>query len=220
MTYRYEATTVAGFIQQLAVAYLPHGYYFYVTGVIPPAKDPRRVDAKLMQRYGIELSRWTRTRRKAQGLANVHYLRYRRFFVLLATHGQHRFFEDEAATFRDARRSPIRFAGYAVSHHNGHSHVRLDLDDYRWLKASLLDQATRRTAEQLHATFLHQPFEPYAPVRRQLLNLLRAVNRERKLAGLELVPITAIRLRRHIVKPFEVCAEDPRHLAGDPEVVA
>ena len=49
MEYRCEATSVAGFVQQLAVAYVGRGYIFYVTGEIPEKKDPRVVDAKLVQ---------------------------------------------------------------------------------------------------------------------------------------------------------------------------
>ena len=203
MTYRYEATSVAGFIQQLAVAYLTHGYWFCVTGVIPAGKDPRRTDAKLLARYGVDLSRWARTRRKRQGLANVHYLRCHRVFVLLANHGRHPIFQWEASGLRDARRTPIRFAGYAVSYRHGHPHVRIDGEDYLGLKARFEARATRYPADQLAAEFRALPFEPYAPVRRQLLCLWRAVNRKRKAAGLDPVPVTAIRLRRRIVKPFE-----------------
>ena len=36
--------------------------------------------------------------------------------------------------------------------------------------------------------FYRLPFEPYAPVRRQMLNLLRAVNRVRRQAGFKPVP--------------------------------
>lgn len=35
MEYRYEAASVAGFVQQLICCYLPHGYWFYVSGVVP-----------------------------------------------------------------------------------------------------------------------------------------------------------------------------------------
>lgn len=206
MTYRHEATSVAGFIQQLAVAYLTHGYWFFVTGRIPEGKDPRRTDAKLLERYGIDQSRWQRTRRKSQGLANVHYLRYRRFFVLLANHGRHPFFELEAGQIRDARRTPIRFDGYAVSYRNGHPHVRIDGSDYRRWKEWLTRASTSCSADHLVDEFRALPFEPYAPVRRQLLCLWRAVNRQRKAAGLDLVPVTAIRLRRRIVRPFDVQA--------------
>lgn len=46
-------------------------------------------------------------------------------------------------------------------------------------------------------------FEPYAPVRRQLLNLLRTVNRTRKRAGFEPLPVECLRLKRRIYRPFE-----------------
>ena len=46
MAYRCVATSVAGFIQQLAVGYVARGYYFYVTGRIPDHKDPAHTDAE------------------------------------------------------------------------------------------------------------------------------------------------------------------------------
>src|SRR5262245_19846691 len=133
--YRCEATSAEGFVQQLAVSYLGSGYWFYVAGEIPAGKDPRRVDEKLVTRYEIDLSKWARARRKRAGLANLQYLRFGRFFVLLATHGAHRFFEEEAASVRDARRTPIRFRGYSVSHRGGHPHVRIEQGEYKRLKA-------------------------------------------------------------------------------------
>src|SRR6266849_4698714 len=81
MLYRCEAQTVPGFIQQLAVSYIGHGYWFYVAGNIPDDKDPPMVDAKLISKYGINLSRAARSRRKAAGLANIQYIRFRHFFV-------------------------------------------------------------------------------------------------------------------------------------------
>jgi len=53
MAYRCVATSVAGFVQQLAVAYVAHGYWFYVTGRVPEGKDPADVDRKLIARYEI-----------------------------------------------------------------------------------------------------------------------------------------------------------------------
>jgi hypothetical protein len=55
--YRCETTSLVGFVQQVATGYLTHGYYFYVTGHIPDGKDPRAVDAKLVERYGIGVGR-------------------------------------------------------------------------------------------------------------------------------------------------------------------
>jgi glycosyltransferase involved in cell wall biosynthesis len=60
MQYRCEATSVEGFVQQVAVQYLRHGYWFYVSGRIPAGKDPRGVDQKLIDKYGIAVSESTR----------------------------------------------------------------------------------------------------------------------------------------------------------------
>lgn len=204
--YRCEAATEAGFVQQLAVSYLGHGYCFYVVGEIPATKDPATVDAKLIARYGIGISRWARARRKKAGLANMHYLRHGRFFILLASHGEHRFFTEEP-NFRDARRDAIRFGGYSISLKRGadgrlHPSVRIHPDEYRKLKAYLVGLALHRSVENLSAVFAAVQFERYAPVRRQLLNIWRAVNRLRTEAQFEPVPVTALRLQRGVVRAF------------------
>ncbi|MCA9173526.1 MAG: hypothetical protein KDB14_03485, partial [Planctomycetales bacterium] len=67
-----------------------------------------------------------------------------------------------------------------------------------------LDLATHRSEENLMRELWNLPFEPYAPVRRQLLNIVRAVNRERKTAGFSRIPCDAIRFKRRILKPFEL----------------
>jgi len=77
--YRCVATSLEGFVQQLASNILPHGYWFYVTGVVPAAKDPAAVDQKLMEKYGVAISRQQRARRKLAGQANLHYIRFDRF---------------------------------------------------------------------------------------------------------------------------------------------
>jgi len=52
--------------------------------------------------------------------------------------------------------------------------------------------------------FYQFPFEPYAPIRRQLLKLLRKVNRVRKRAGYTLLPPEILPMRRRVVKPFRI----------------
>ena len=69
------ATSVAGFVQQLAVGYIAHGYYFYVSGKIPIDKNPTDTDAKIIGQYGIDVSKWTRCRQRKTGAAGVQYLR-------------------------------------------------------------------------------------------------------------------------------------------------
>jgi hypothetical protein len=204
MAYRVEATSVEGFVQQLAVSYVARGYFFYVTGEVPAGKDPANVDRKLLARYGIDISKFARARRKAAGRANLHLIRYQRFFVLLASHGESPFFAEEAAVLRDARRESIRFAGYSVSYRGGHVQVRIAPERYRDLKAYFAGLATSRTGPEMESEFRrHLRFEPYAPVRRQLLCIWRHVNKVRAAAGLEPVPRACLRMFRKIVKPFE-----------------
>lgn len=196
------AASVEGFIQQLAVSYISNGYFFYVTGQVPERKDPSRLDAKLTERYGIAVSKWSRARRKRSGMANLQYIRFDRLFVLMATHGEHPFFEAERESVRDLRRVPLKAFGYALSYKRGHAHVRIEREEFKGLRAYFLSRATHRRAEALEDEFRSLPYEPYAPVRRQLLQLFRQVNKARRLAGFSQIAIECLRLRRRIVRPF------------------
>ena len=212
--YRCEATSIEGFVQQLAVGLVAQGHYFYVTGHIPDRKRPEAIDQKLVDRYGLDVSKWARARRKAAGVANAHYLRHDRFFVLIATAGKHPFFEEEPH-FKDIRETPIKFGGYSIGCKRGvdgkwHASVRIHPDEYLNLKAYLVERAVHRSAENLVAELKRVRFEPYAPVRRQLLNILRAVNRVRKCAGFEPLPATSLRLRRGLRRPFASESHTPR----------
>ena len=115
----------------------------------------------------MNISKWVRARRKRTGAASVQYLRFRRYFVLLATYGRHRFFDEEGANVRDVRRTPIRVGGYSVSYRGGRPHVRIDREEYLRIKSYFTEIARRRSAERLRAELAALPFEPYAPVRSQ-----------------------------------------------------
>lgn len=210
---RIVATSVEGFVQQL-VSYITRGYRYYVTGEVPRGKAAKAIDAKLIERYGIDAKKWTRARRKSQGLANLRYLRHERFFVLLATPGKHPFFFEERNVIQDIRETPLKFAGYSVSLRPGgrrrdgspdpklRAHIRIETSRYRELKSYFVELARHRTADTLAAELWRVPFEPYAPVRRQLLNVLRAMNEVRQEAGFEKLPYSVLRYKRRIVKPF------------------
>lgn len=200
--YRCEACSLAGFIQQLASRYVASGYVFYVLGRVPEGKDARAVDSKLLARYGIDCSKFVRARRKLAGKANVHYIRLRDGFVLLATHGEHAFFMEEAGQIRDARREPIKVEGYSIALRGGRVSVRIEREEYRNLRAYFQTVATRRSAAVLADELGSLPYEPYAPVRRQMLGLLGLVNRARKAGGHEQVPLKCLRLKRHIGPVF------------------
>lgn len=206
--YRCVATSVAGFVQQLAVSYIRHGYWFYVTGIIPAEKDPAVIDAKLIELYDIDVTKWARAWRKSLGQSSIQYLRYERFFVLLATHGTHVFFDREGESVLDCRREPIKFFGYSISHRGGHACVRIEPGEFQRAKAYFEDLATKRTVEQLGHELRNIGWLPYAPVRKQLLYLLRAVNRKRAAAGLSGVSHLWLNFERRIVSPFGRLAVD------------
>ena len=215
MQYRAETTSLVVFVQQIACCYLRHGYWWYVTGYIPDSKDPELVDRKLITKYEIDVSEATRSRRKRLGRANLQYIRHDRLFVLLATKGEHVFFQDEQKSVRDIRRIPLSYCGYSISYRAGgrtqkgyqdpkwHAHVAMERQQYLALRDHFVELAGRRSADDIATMFQRLPFEPYAPVRRQQLNILRAVNRRRKQSGRETIPASVLRLKRRIVKPFE-----------------
>jgi hypothetical protein len=202
-SYRWEATSIAGFVQQLAVSYVAHGYWFNVSGVIPEGKDLKSVDEKLMKKYRVGVTKWTRARRKLRGEANVHYLRHGRFFVLVASHGESPFFEEERAKLKDIRRTPLKFGSYSISYRGGHACVRIERETFKDLKAFFTEIAVKRSAAAMESALRSLPFEPYAPIRSQLFILLRAVNRKRKTAGISQIDRGCLRLRRRIIRPFE-----------------
>jgi hypothetical protein len=125
-----------------------------------------------------------RARRKELGLANLQYIRFRNFFLILASEEDHVFKLREASRLRDVRRKGIQFGGYLISFRNGHVQVRIDDETYRQLKAHYVGLALRRIKDTLISEFYAAPFEPYSPVKRQMFNILREVNRVRKVAGL------------------------------------
>lgn len=220
MQYRCEAGSLEGFVQQLASNILPHGYWFYVTGFVPAGKDPEKVDEKLITKYGIAISRQQRARRKLAGYANLHYLRIGPFWVLLATHGKHEYFESEAANIRDVRKVPLQIGGYSLTVQRGdflkkeregeepkpdgrmRVRVQIGRKRYQELCSYFISIACHRSVENLARELQNIPFEPYAPIRRQLLNLLRLINTRRQFAGYVKLSPKLLRYKRRIVPPF------------------
>ena len=187
MEYRCAATSVAGFVQQLVSCYLPHGYWFYVSGIVPQEKEPGSVDEKLLAKYGIGISRQSRARRKAVGIANVHYIRYQRRFLLLATHGHHPFYDNEEKSIRDARKIPIKFAGYSISVAKGGFKARRFTDgvlvqDNKWRVRVQIERGVVSELESIHARYCAAPVVS---------------------ASLERISFDVLRFRRRIVRPFE-----------------
>lgn len=225
MQYQYEATSLVGFIQQLAVGYVRHGYYFFVQGRVPEGKDPKATDRKLLDRYGIAMSKGERYRRKLRGEANLQYIRFGREWVMLATPGEHSWVAHEQRNICDLRRQPLVVLGYSISvakggylrkregeeepQFDGRLRVRVQIarENYRELEAELLGLARQRRADWIADRFWNIGYEPYAPIRKQLLELLRRVNKARRSQGLPTVATSVIRYHREPVKPFAAATE-------------
>ena len=134
------------------------------------------------------------------------------------------------ATRPYVRRVPIKFDGYSISVKKGgyrrnpspkspaipddkwRVRVQIGREPYRDLTAYFLDIALLRTVEQLSRDLFSLQYEPYAPVRQQILNILRLVNKSRKAAGLDPVSPKVLRYQRDIVRPFE-----PTKAMAEPE---
>jgi len=96
-----------GLLQQVALSYLRHGYWWYVTGIVPARKEPLEIDQNILIKYDIRKDWRFIAHNKNRGLANLQYIRHGRFYLLLATKGLHEFKTREAKRIRDARQCPI-----------------------------------------------------------------------------------------------------------------
>jgi hypothetical protein len=201
--YRYVATSIEGFVQQVAVSYLKNHYWFYVIGSIRQGRDPAEVDRQIIERYGIALSKWGRFRRKLNGSASLQYIRFEDIYLIMATDGKHAFREREKDAIRDAREVPIKFAGYSMGYSGGHAHVRIERKQFGLIKSYFCEVAAKRPARHLRAELRKLPFEPYKAVQKQLSGLLMEVNRTRTRAGLRPLGRNSVRKWRHSVKPFD-----------------
>lgn len=76
-------------LQQL-VYMIGRGYYYYHVGYIKTNKEDKalNIDAKIINKYNIDLSKDQRARRKKKKLANFYYLRWRNVFIILHTDGE------------------------------------------------------------------------------------------------------------------------------------
>lgn len=220
-SYKWNATTLEGFIQQLAVAYVARKYFFYVTGCVPTRLSAAEHDERMLAKFDVARSKWSRYRRRQQRgpdgfpLANVQYLRFRNFWVLLATAGHHRFFDEHFRAdvhggerqYWDVREKPIAFGGYSIGW-RGRVTVRMTLLAYRQLRTHFVERAILGySTANLEREFGGFPFEAYAGVSRQVQAIHRAVNRVRRTAGLPMVPKNCLRVKRRVVRPFELVGE-------------
>jgi hypothetical protein len=239
MSNRHLVASVDGMVAQL-VNLISKGYRYYFVGTVTEIGARLMRDQRMLSYYEAQLPKWTRERRKKRGLANFRYLRYEEWFIVLATDGQApKFWNEDRQRIRDVRNAPIRFKGYSISYRQGgwkdrrkwsdpavrepdmkwHVRVQLDGETFNGVKAYFLNIATHRQADFLAREFAELSFQPYRPVREQLFQVLRAVNRARCQAGYQRVPASVIRFQRRIVRIFAASGIQPgivsHHLTDD-----
>lgn len=206
MSQSHVARSRDAFVHYLVTSVICRGYWFYVTGRIPDGKDPELIDRKLIAKYDAGISKSSRWRRKKLGKANVRYVRWKNFFVIFATKGEHDFFGEESE-IRDIRKIPIKVGGYSISFRRDgrplsgrgetfRVHVRIEAERFKELLAEFEHYACRMSADRLAAKLYELPFQGYAPVRRQLCSLLRAINLKRRQSGYSKIPTDALFFHR------------------------
>ncbi len=217
--YRCVASSLEGLIQQVAVAYVARGYHFWVTGEVCKRISPEEHDRRLLEKFDVSRSKWSRYRRRQRGiasgreLANVQYIRFEDRWWLLATRGEHKFFDVHGVSesdvirrvpeYHDVRKKPICYGGYSIGWY-GRVSVRMTKRGYRELNQYYISLAQNlHSSERLEKEFWRGPFEPYGGVTRQMFAILRGVNKVRKVAGLGPAQRGCIRVKRKSVKPFD-----------------
>jgi hypothetical protein len=182
MGYGVVVQTLGQFLRRVAIDGLRYGYFRYALRQIPDYKDPLLVDHKLISLYGVTQCRMTRMRRRRKGLANVLYVRLDRFFVLMASEGQHPVFEQVRSY--DFRTAPLHFRGYAIGFHQGKPCITVGRDEWQPVEQRFSKIGLRAKVEverKLNAL----PYCRFPGVVRQQWKLVRQINARRKQAGLE-----------------------------------
>ncbi len=209
--YRYEAASIDGFLSQI-VRLIQGGYVYYFRGRVPDGKDPHQVVRKLMAVYGIGGKKWRRERRYRGANAAAHILLYGRIFVIMLTQGRHEaFYRDHAyRTVKDRRgrkrrervpvpkitRKALHVFGYTIFHDSEQrkTHVRLDDGTRRRVEVHLLSVCcwdAYRDRSRMEREFQRLPFQPYAPVYRQLRVIGEKVNQARRRRGFKKLDLYA-----------------------------
>lgn len=182
---KYEATTLGIFLWKVAYHYVKYGYCLYAVREIPEGKDLSGIDLKIRSAYQVTYCRMTRLRRKKDGLSNVVYIRYRRFFILLGTPGAHESFS--RIVKHDINTVPLHFKGYSIGIKGGKPSVMISGDRMKKI-AAIADVIALHNEKKLTSFFKRISPYTFPGVMGQIKELLFWVNRRRKRAGLSVIP--------------------------------
>ena len=224
--YRCVAASPAGFLRQLTTNILPYGFRYYFAGCIREPLKPERTDQKIIEHY--QLAHLTKDRLsyyRQKQISVVRYLRYGRFYVILATEGSPRtdvehcfhFFVREKK-IRNIRESPIHFQCYLISR-KIRLDVSLDCPTYKELASKCMQHAPHWKRPLLEEFIKQQfaQFEAYGGVRAQFSKIVGEINEIRKKSGHKLISAKLYRKYPRVVKVWHL--QQPRFIGKNTKVV-
>ncbi|MCB0325604.1 MAG: hypothetical protein KDD69_18610 [Bdellovibrionales bacterium] len=109
---------------------------------------------------------------------------------------------EEKSQYREERASGLR-PPRGTKDEQWRSRVEIERRTYKRLRAYFLNIAGQHSVEHLARELQAIPYQPYAPIRQQLLGLVRDINVVRRVAGRkDEVPYEALNLKRLQIQPF------------------
>lgn len=163
----YEVISWQGLIQM--IVYLAgRGYYHWHMIYLPESKQHKwaSIDKKLITKYGMDISKYTRRDRKKRNIANFYYLRWEHIAILLHTDGEITGkvqtsiakLNDTIDEFFDIRKTHMflnigDISTYEIYKDQDTIVVKLEKQFYRELKTGLMDVAETKNKSRMKHTF-------------------------------------------------------------------
>lgn len=184
-TPRYLAPSLGLFLRKIAIDYVRYGYIHYALITIPERKSTpeelSRIDEKILRDYSITYHRTTRAKRKAEGVARIAYVRYKRWLFVLGTDGTPPTDHWERTKTFDIREKPLLFCGYHI-----YLGGQVSISRRRFTNLiKFLSGIALHNERKVGAAFRGVSHSIHFPkVVQQKMKLLNIINNRRKKAGL------------------------------------
>ena len=196
-SYQFLADSPEAFLRQLTANYLAKGYRYYSAGCIREELSVENADRAIIKHYKLDsMSKDKRYRNKQNGIANIQYLRYGRFYLVLATEGEHEFYDPKKGEkrIRDVSEIPIHFHRYLIlyNHRRPTCKLTLTLDKptFKDLRAVCVEHGKHWQCQKKVESFMRYRFAQYPSyggVKDQFRHIISATNQFRKKSGYPLI---------------------------------
>ena len=180
-----------------------------MTGVVPDRLTASELDARLIEKFGLDISRDRRSDQRATGNGSIHYLRHDRFWVLISTPARNgnRFFTENTEPktgehlWHDVWARAIMFHGYAIRVPAGKLLIKVERHEFKRLKNELLELAKFVSGERLTGILCQRfHYEQYPGVQEQLYRLVECLNQRLKRSGLGRIEFSQLKRGRRALR--------------------